>query len=291
VNFSGWVPVRRGILEHMASGQLSTQEAMALTVLILLADSSTGRGLINAAAIRTWIPGLKYEDAKEVLKALQDKGYIYRQIRHGSKALYPYWVAKYEPTTGRYKGLLTVVTKALDTNDARDIVYKNQVPETRPDESPDSPPETTLEAPRQRGLNNNKEKNKKNDKKKDTPILTEGCASTCADRVSAEHISVQRDAHLDDSGCTHGLNVVSTWPQNDVAVVAHHQGVGLRWDGQFGFEDIKSNSRVSLPTVVQRVTAINLEYRNGQFFDAKGQPIPTNAAQRLLSGIDERNAA
>jgi hypothetical protein len=89
MNFSGWVAVRRGLLEHMVTGDLSMSETMVLTVLILLADSGNGRGYINGPSLRAWIPELEYDSAKQILQSLEEKRFIWRQIKHGSNAAYP----------------------------------------------------------------------------------------------------------------------------------------------------------------------------------------------------------
>jgi hypothetical protein len=119
MNFNGFVQVRRGILDHTMSGELTMQQFAALTVLILLAHTSTGMGRINAPVLRTFLPSLSVDAAKRVLTELEERGKIFRQIKERSPLVYPYWVDKYIPTTGKYRSLQLFVAEAIANNDVR----------------------------------------------------------------------------------------------------------------------------------------------------------------------------
>lgn len=146
MNFSGWVAFRRSFLEHTMDGSLSNQEALVLFTLILLADSKTGRGMINAAAIRTFLPELDYHAAKKILKSLEDKRYIWRKIKHRSKALYPYWVNRYEITQGPHKSFQIDLSQVFDSRDSSDIRYVNPTPAGAPQTLLESSPQAVPQA-------------------------------------------------------------------------------------------------------------------------------------------------
>ena len=156
MNFNGFVQVRRGILDHTMSGELTMQQFAALTVLILLAHTSTGMGRINAPVLRTFLPSLSVDAAKRVLTELEERGKIFRQIKERSPLVYPYWVDKYIPTTGKYRSLQLFVAEAIANNDVRYIKYVNHAPEGAPDTSPEG------------AHYNNKKKERENEKEKDT---------------------------------------------------------------------------------------------------------------------------
>jgi hypothetical protein len=133
VSSVGWVALRRGILQHLQEGRLSNTEALALVVLILLADKGTGAGTINAPCLRYFIPGLSSDAAKRALQSLQEKGYIFRDIKRLSVIAYPYWVNRYVVTDGRHKALQTDISRALETKDPKDIRYVPPAPEGAPE--------------------------------------------------------------------------------------------------------------------------------------------------------------
>lgn len=220
--FAGYVPLRRGLLEHTMRGELSSQEAIVLTVLILLADKSTGRGYINGPVLRTYLPDFSRDAAKRVLESLEDKHYIYRKIIPRSPIVYPYWVNRFIPSTGPYKLLQLSLEQVFESKDIKDIKYIKAAPDTALEGAPESAPDPAPE-----GAHYNNKENKKN-KKKDNPlIVNDECAYSCDSGSSSGrpmdsmtmHTSGQRGAH-----------VASRWP-HDGAHVASHQGVGMRWDG------------------------------------------------------------
>jgi hypothetical protein len=141
MNFSGYVPLRRGILDHLMNGDLTNNQYLAYTVLIMLADKSTGMGRINAPVLRYFIPELSKDAAKRTLEGLAQKGYIFREIKERSPLPYPYWVNKYMPTTGKYKLLQLFVGEAIANNDVRYIKYVKGAPEDAPEGAPEDAPE------------------------------------------------------------------------------------------------------------------------------------------------------
>ena len=216
MNFSGFVPFRRGILEQTMTGALSNHEFIALTVLILLADKSTGRGTINAPTLRTFLPELSYPAAKRILKSLQDKAYIWRLVIPHDKVAYPYWVAGYEPTTGPHKAFRLDISQVIQSNDPKDIRYRRPVPEGEPHPEPHREPEGEPHP-----VPNYKKDKDKNKKKENPPLLEGVCASACSPNanvvstvMSAERLTCEPgDAHVVSTECargdSHGDSVVS----------------------------------------------------------------------------------
>lgn len=91
-----WVKMRRGILDHVQEGRITTTEYTVLLTLILLADSKTGSGIINAAMLRYWLPDLSIHTVRKVLPSLEAKGYIAREVNGGDRRGYRYQIDKYE---------------------------------------------------------------------------------------------------------------------------------------------------------------------------------------------------
>ena len=170
MNFAGWVPIRRGIIAHLQEGELSNQEFAVLIVLILLADKSTGAGTINSPCLRSFVPRLTHDAAKRVLPKLQQKGYIFREIKHRSKAAYRYWVNRYEVTDGPNKKRQVDLSKVLRTKDVADIRYVVPAPDDAPETAPEGAPDP---APHY----NNREVRSDNRESYKAIVVSEVCAS------------------------------------------------------------------------------------------------------------------
>jgi hypothetical protein len=269
MNFSGWVPIRRGILEHTMTGALSGTEFMVFTALVLLADKSTGRGTTNAAAIRTYLPGLKYDSAKRALLSLQVKRYIWRQISPQSKVVYPYWINRYEVTDGPHKMLQTDLSEVFEKEDISAIRYIEAAPQTPLQTALHTAPHTPLQRP----LNNNKDNNKDNNNDKTTPVMESGEP----ERDDETGIAIIAP----DRAMAHSGDMV---PDGSQPVPS---GVDLRWKGiDDGFRDSKGKT-VYFEEVNRRIAPLNLEWRGGDFFHG-GVLIPHKDAYQR---INERSAA
>lgn len=191
MNFVGYVPMRRGLLEHTMTGELSLQEFAAFTVLVMLADKSTGAGRINAPVLRTYLPDLSYPATKRLLQSLEDKRYIFRQIVPNSKVVYRYWVNRYQPTSGPHKLFQISLSKVFETKDPKDIEYVNRVPEGEPHTEPETEPHSEPHT----GPNNKKEKDKEKEKKKPTGTkVTSTPASPVASVMAATVASTEGSA-------------------------------------------------------------------------------------------------
>jgi hypothetical protein len=179
MNFSGWVAIPRSILSNTHTGRLSSTEQLAFLTLHLLADAKTGSGYINAAALITFLPELKYDTSKRVLQSLEDKRFIFRQITHASKRLYPYWLHGYQISDGPNRLLWTNLSQVFAARDVNAIRYDKTAPETPPDIPPDIPLETPLDNP----PNNNHDND--NDLHHDQPSCSLGRECQVSEIVSA----------------------------------------------------------------------------------------------------------
>lgn len=157
MNFAGYVPFRRGFLDHLREGDVTPNEALAFMVLLALANSSTGGYSINVPTLLFWIPGWSYDTADRVLRSLEDKQYIFRLALPGQKHAYRYWIDKFPITTGK-NGLrntlrTTDLSKVFETKDINDIQYVTRA---------ELDAEQTAEHSAEQTADSNKNKNKNN---------------------------------------------------------------------------------------------------------------------------------
>ena len=176
--FTGFVAMRRGVLDHPRMGYLSNNEFVVLLTLIMLADAATGSGTINAPSLRSYLPKLSYPAAKRILQSLEDKKYIYRQITPFSKVVYRYWVNNYEVSRGIHQRCRTDLSYVVANRDITCIRYRKPVPEGSPEPQPEGVRLLVPEAELVPVLNNNKDKENDKNVEKDILPLTERNASS-----------------------------------------------------------------------------------------------------------------
>jgi len=174
VNLAGYVPLRRAVFEHTATGKLSNTECLAFLLLVALADRRTGCGTINGPTLRAFLPELSHDAAKRVLYSLESKGYVFRNIVPFSKRVYRYWINKYRPTEGKYKSLQINLSKALESRDVNDIEYVDPAPETAPEGAPETAPEGALHY----------KKREERKEKRENPLIEEPVCASVSDAVS-----------------------------------------------------------------------------------------------------------
>jgi hypothetical protein len=284
MNFTGWVPIRRSILEHTMTGALSGNEFMVLTTLILLADKSTGRGTINAPSIHTYLPGLKYDSAKRTLQSLEEQGYIWRQITPMSKLVYPYWVNRYEITDGPHSTLQTDLSQVFESRDIKDIRYVKAGPHTPLHTAARAPLQKPLHTPLQKPLNNNKDTDKDFDNKKDNTTTDIGNASDASPPVvtadsgsKAESSGADSSAisppRLADSSATVRVMVAATpLPPRSHFRSAIRSELRMQWEGDRTsgrWVDPITKEPLPHPEVAAQLALVDLE-KFGQEYYAKG---------------------
>jgi hypothetical protein len=197
--------MRRGVLEHVQTGRLSSQEFAVFTVLVLLADKETGSGRINAPVLMSWLPDLSYDGAKRSLLNLEEKGYIFREIQPYSKRMYRYWVNKYMPTAGPYKLLQTNLSKVSVSKDPNDIEYV--------DPAPQGAPQGALQTAPQGAPNN---KTREGEGKKRTPPTGK---EMCAPHESKDEHSMSTKCNMYDTRGEHNVSTMCSTRDSDLSEV------------------------------------------------------------------------
>ena len=110
--YSGYVPIRRGLLDHIRSGDLTHEEALAYVITILEADCETGLWRGSAKALGPY--NYSHRAARHILEQLGKKGYIKRFTKKGRRGNYPVLVNKYGVTRGRWAGRKLNADKTLN---------------------------------------------------------------------------------------------------------------------------------------------------------------------------------
>jgi hypothetical protein len=129
---NGFIPLRRGILEHLEQGRLSGNEFLAYVLMILRADSKTGIWFGGALALSAFSGGfLSGRTARRVLEGLETKGYIKRFSEPGRRGNYPVLINFYEVTQGARSGHRL---NAEQTTDWRHPVYEGGASKRRGDD-------------------------------------------------------------------------------------------------------------------------------------------------------------
>jgi len=101
----GWVPLRRGIMEHVYDGRLTPVEHHALVSMLLLADAATGTWRHGSAPALTTILGYSSKNTMaEALEGLEEKGYVLRDYAPGRRGNYPIVIDKFLITRGTHGG-------------------------------------------------------------------------------------------------------------------------------------------------------------------------------------------
>lgn len=283
MNFSGWVAIPRSVLNYTRMGILSNTELLVLTTLMFLADSKTGRGHINAAALRASLPDLKYETAKRALKSLEDKRLVFRQIRHASTALYPYWVHGYQITSGPHKMLWTNLSKVFSNHDVSSIEYDTDVPEAIPEITPAVIPEAVPEGALENAPNNNNDRD--HEKDQDLPVTGDGASVRCIEAGIASRSTGSPDgtappamalAGDDGAGCPSMSGGCQSPPVSTQS--------GVRYEDDEGFIDSVTGARLPESELNPRIAHLGLRLVHGSFINTEtGAPVFLRHALPLIT--------
>ena len=101
--FAGYIPLRRGILEH-ARQNLTHAEGWVYILILLEADPATGIWIGSGKALGAY--NFPWRSACRLLESLEKKGYIKRFPKPGVHSNYPILVNKYRVTVGEHIGEL-----------------------------------------------------------------------------------------------------------------------------------------------------------------------------------------
>jgi hypothetical protein len=77
-NYNGFVPVRRGLLEHLHDGSITEKEWSLYNILLHMADHKTGKVSTNAASLNTFFNLTSIRTTQRAIQSLEEKGYIKR---------------------------------------------------------------------------------------------------------------------------------------------------------------------------------------------------------------------
>jgi hypothetical protein len=119
--FAGYIPLRRGILEHVQKGLLNKTDFSVYCLLLLLADHHTGIWWGSAKALGAY--NFARSTARNSLQRLESKGYIKRFTTPGVHANYQILINKYAITDGQHKGKLL---DAKQTTSTKFLIYVSQ---------------------------------------------------------------------------------------------------------------------------------------------------------------------
>jgi len=103
--FNGYIPLRRGVLEHLHSGKMTPSELVVFTILLTWADHRTGVAITNGPGI-VFLSGeqLKLRTVQDALNSLEKAGYIkrpfYVQGQRGNQRIF---IDKFIVTGGALK--------------------------------------------------------------------------------------------------------------------------------------------------------------------------------------------
>lgn len=140
MNFAGYIPLNRGLIEHTMNGRLTNNEALTFVWLLMLADRRTGSYTINQPTLRFYLPGLSKGGAQDALEGLEHKRYIYRDVKPRSKVAYRYWIDGFTPTDGPHKSSRLDLSEVFATKDTSKVRYVKVPPETTPASQPRTKP-------------------------------------------------------------------------------------------------------------------------------------------------------
>jgi hypothetical protein len=103
VKSNGFVPIRRGLWEHLRDGRMSPFEALAFIYICSQADTRTGVWKGSAGALEAEL-GFNARTARDVLERMQHGDYIRRFVSQGIRHCYPILVHKFPITQGEHNG-------------------------------------------------------------------------------------------------------------------------------------------------------------------------------------------
>jgi hypothetical protein len=116
---NGFLPLRRGLWEHVRDGRMSITEAVAFIYICSQADTRTGIWKGCAKSISGEL-GIPERTARDVLEKMQHGDYIRRFAVPGRHACYPILIHKFPITQGEHNG---EHLNALDSKNPIDLAY------------------------------------------------------------------------------------------------------------------------------------------------------------------------
>lgn len=97
---NGFVPIRRGIYEHLKEGRITGQEFMVYLLLHLKADHRTGICYKISGPVIAGLLQISHRQANRLLTRLEKKGYIKRLNHRGQVPYYPVVINRFLTSNG-----------------------------------------------------------------------------------------------------------------------------------------------------------------------------------------------
>jgi hypothetical protein len=116
---NGWMPLRRGLWEHVRDGRMSITGALAFLRTCSEADTRTGVCRSSAKSLASDL-GISERTARDVHEKLEHGGYIRRFAVPGRHFCYPILVHKFPITEGEHKGERL---NAMDSKNPVELAY------------------------------------------------------------------------------------------------------------------------------------------------------------------------
>jgi hypothetical protein len=116
LTFVGYIPLRRGVLQHLQEGRITLQEFNVFVMLLIWANHKTGIASTNAAGL-VFLSGGQLEQryTQRCLASLEKKGYIKMPFfQQGQRGDYDIFIDKYVVTEGAYDGKVLSFAKTTD---------------------------------------------------------------------------------------------------------------------------------------------------------------------------------
>lgn len=116
LTFNGYIPLRRGVLEHLHTGKMTPSELVVFTILLTWADHRTGIAVTNGPGI-VFLSGdqLKLRTVQDALNSLEKAGYIkrpfYVQGQRGNQRIF---IDKFIVTGGALSGKQLSIADTTD---------------------------------------------------------------------------------------------------------------------------------------------------------------------------------
>ena len=125
LTFKGYVPVRRGLIEHVRSGRLTVTEYVVFTFLLVWADHRTGIATINGPGIVGLSGGqLDLDYVQKCVASLERKGYIKRPFFvQGQRGDQKIFIDKFVVTRRTENATEVKVLSFADTTDWENPAY------------------------------------------------------------------------------------------------------------------------------------------------------------------------
>jgi hypothetical protein len=263
VNYSGWIPMRRGIVEHLINRSLTMCEFAVLSVLIMLADKESGSYTINVPTLKYYLPELTDDIADRTLRSLDKKRYIFRKITYKSKIAYPYWIEGFVPTFGPNKARRLDLSEVFASKDISRLRYSDPAAEGAAEDADEGQAE---------GADSN-EKREVRVYMQELPLTNkEAVASTRAPAAPELSTGVSSEAHACPPRGAHsaapeaaarrtdGAHAAASPKEAEVAISIPSEERPDSLVLDVGFRDMTTGKPINVSEVIERCTKAGLDY-------------------------------